>query len=209
MNFFNKIAGAFVELPAEQPAAVSAPTPHHAIVVSPPLVNSEMIKTISEAALTRPSEYVTFLGVAQKLAGVIPDETTRMKAALATSHSPEAIVRALDVHIAEVDNQIGEFRKTLNAARTSEVLAPRNTVAEKTGENGRLAGEVKALEDRLAALNETVRKNNADIIALSAQADTAEAKIVSTENAFREAAVAVQRDFQARQSFLNSIITAR
>jgi hypothetical protein len=95
---FKKLLGAFVEFdekeePVEavlQTTSAGLPVPQRnpampgVTPISTATHNEEIVNTIQTAVLSKKTAYTTFVEASMRLEAVIPDETTRMKAAFVT-----------------------------------------------------------------------------------------------------------------------------
>lgn len=127
---WSSIKGAIFEAdPAEAkqaPAPAGQAKPAIAGVVSAvsSSVNQGMVDAINKVMLGRNSAFTRLLQSAEALADVIPDATMRLKAAHKTGGAGatgQQIAAAVDIHLQDVDAEVGRFKASIEGKIKSEV----------------------------------------------------------------------------------------
>lgn len=200
----------------EEPEAAAPASPAQAKPFTgnftPPLTsaNAEMIATIKKATLARKTPYTALLEAAEKLVGVIPDQTTRLKAAYAMigseSRSIDQISKAIDLHVSDVDGEKMRFLQATKNQRTSDIGSLQSSVDSLRKNNVDLEKEIADIQVRLQQLNSTVTENNRQINASTAEITTKDAGISDMERQFEVAAQQVKDEFdQQRRVILSTL----
>lgn len=202
-SLFKSVAGAFVEF---DEAANSTPAPTAVSVTATPSGQpSKVVKTIMDACMARQTDYTRFMEAVEKLASIIPDEITRMKAALVSANGRQ-VVLAIDIHMHEIGAQREQFRRTLEEQRgkAADVLADAGTkerqIEARKESIARMRREIEETE-------RTIRNEEAEVSRLKTEAAAADQTIKTIEGEFNTAVATVERTFTERKALINSLIT--
>jgi hypothetical protein len=126
------------------PAPVAAPQ-----YVAPPTTGPkpEAVEKVRRAALgTTPTAYTRLFEVADKMRRAIPDESTRLKAAIETTGiSADDIQSAVAAHLATLQGNRQAFERTVAQQRAARVDS-------NTKRRQEIVAETRELEERLALL---------------------------------------------------------
>ncbi|MES2018001.1 MAG: hypothetical protein V4484_16050 [Pseudomonadota bacterium] len=198
----SKILGLFVDVDTSPKApTVTGMAPKAAAPVS---INQQMLATLREKITSRSTAYVTLIEAAQRLASVIPDEATRMKAAFAMVsgegiRSVASITQAIDVHIADLEGERMRFKQASDLQTNVKSAALR-----KQAET--LATQTDCMQTEIARLQADVVKNTAQCRDLTMQADQADTEITSIAAAFDRSVDFLKADLAAKKAALSSIL---
>jgi chromosome segregation ATPase len=161
---FDEVPEKNVQTPAVAP--VAAPTrpiggfPLTSPSVAPPAVDEQALDKLEKVLQkATPKSYADFVDQYNKLSSIIPDETTRFKAALATSGGTAAdLAMGLDTCLQALDGARQQFtarlegqRKSLTEGAQAAVAATQQTVDAKRQQIAALQAEITALEGQLRA----------------------------------------------------------
>ena len=161
----------------------------------PPLADPVAVAKI-EARLqsAAPAIYVAFTEQADALKDVIPDETTRLRAAMKTSHaSPEQIGGAIDALLTVAGAVLTEFNQSFEAKRTASNAATAEQIEAGKMQVGTLETQLEALQEKITALHVQVVASEAKLQADAARFETvkqgfqaAHAQVVARLNADKQ-----------------------
>lgn len=220
---FKKLIGTFIEFDEkEEPEQTAAPvtsqappktnptTPASVVASVDSTVDSDIVSTITNAVLTKKTAYTTFVEASSRLEAVIPDETTRMKAAFVTitgdGRSLEQVLQALDMHASDVDGEVMRCERGLASKRATDVdnvAAEANQLAKA---NERLVAQIDTLQQQIAKANQDIQENTNRQRDLTHQAEQAALDISSFEQRFKRAAEFVKTSFIERKKMLASLM---
>lgn len=149
-------------------------------------VDQGLVDKIRASTFAIQSEYMTFINAAKLLEGIIPDETMRLKAALASSKiSASEIARALTTtHIQALDGVAGIYKSERDQQFAKDVET-------KLAEAARLGNENKNIESQVAQLQATIVANRTKQAELTGQAGSARILIEGTDTNFATAQATV------------------
>jgi outer membrane murein-binding lipoprotein Lpp len=206
-GFFKAALNVFVETDDDKatPTAATAPVTARPSTTSAPVsaVDPDMVATLQKVIDSRKTPYTALLEASQKLASVIPDETQRLKAAFVTVSGDRSlgdIVKAIDVHVSDLEGQVMRFRQTTAAQISTKVGAKRAQVETFTAEAERNKTEI----DRLTARNVEI---GTQVQTLTAQADADEQEIGAVETRFEAAVTFLTNNLTATKQHLSSVLS--
>ena len=210
----SKLLGLFVDIDARpQAPAATATTPRAAVAVSKGenSVNQHMLATLREKISSRSTAYVTLIDAAQRLASVIPEETTRLKAAFAMvsgegNRSVASITQAIDVHIADLEGERIRFKQASVTQTNVKPAALRKQADTLAAQSAASTAQIERLQTEIAKLQADIVKNTAQCRDLTAQADQADTEIASISAAFDRTVDFLKNDLAARKAALSSIL---
>lgn len=145
---------------------------------------------LRNATLARPTEYSDFLAALNAIAQVVVQEDMRFNAALAILRgkgaTPAALLRALDVHLADLESERGRFKELAAAELAQQVDGPRQTCAE-------LDATIAGRREEMARIEGTIRQLEAQQQALESNAQAAVGRIAAAEQQFLAASDVLQQ----------------
>lgn len=180
-------------------------------VVSVPTLNLEMVEELKKVVTKRVSAFTTLEEKSNAMAAAIPDETQRTRAAFgllaAEGRSGADIIKAIEMHVMDVDSEQTRFANAVNAAKQTK--------------SGGIRAEVATLEKSVNADNELIVKLQSQIVDAqariatnqqqasekSAAASVVEAEFDAKVAAFNNAASAVKDSLNARKAALSSVLS--
>lgn len=196
-------------------AAVPAST-NSAGTYIPAIVNSmapdpEMIAGLQQTVAKKPSPYSAFLESTQKLEGIIPDETMRLKAAIASitgdgKRTSDSILSAIDMHISDVEGQRLLFKGASDQRRRAEIDAPKARADSLRAQNTNIAANIEDLQKKIQAMQEQAMTNDSEAQTLDAQSQAANVDITSVENRFGLSVDWVKNELAAKKQLLSSVV---
>jgi flagellar motor protein MotB len=144
--------------------------------------DSSLIETIRANTFGIASDYASFAAAAKLLEEIIPDETMRFKAALASSKIPAAkIADALQSkHVQALEAVAAAYR----SERDSKFKVD---VQDKLDEAARLGSENQDIENRIAKMQNDILENRKRQAKLTGSAETARVMIEGTDGGFENA----------------------
>ena len=195
----------------EAPTAVTPLAPYPASRTLPPtvvttaagaapIIDQNLVDTIRSSTFAVSSDYATFIGAAKLLEGIIPDETMRLKAALASSKiSAGQIANALTTtHAQALEGVVVAYKGERDKKFAKEVDA-------KLAEATRLGKDNKAIEQQVAQLQASVVANRAKQAELTGQAESARVLIEGTDANFATAQASVSGELTALSNKIKAL----
>ncbi len=215
---WDKLKGAIFEAdPAEEakntaPPAPSAGTQARTAAVMSGMaagVNPEFVAAVRKAVFSKTTALTSLVQAADSLAEIIPDPTTRFKAAFKTAgagRTVQQIAAAADIHLADIEGEELRFKAAVDAKLGAEIQQHEAQAAQA-------AQGVQSTQQLIENLQRQITEAQARIGQLSqAQAEHAAAAMTKkselqlTSDQFKAAAASVRNEIQAlRQSVLTSL----
>ena len=209
----SKILGLFVDIDTSpRPGAAATPAPKAAVAAAKgDAVDQQMLTTLREQIAARSTAYVTLTEAAQRLSGVIPDQTTRLKAAFAMVsgegiRSVASITQAIDVHIADLEGERMRFKQASDAQTSVKSAALRKQADALAAQAAAGSAQIERMQADIASLQADSVQTAAQCRALNAQADQADTEITAISAAFDRAVDFLKADLAANKTTLNAIL---
>lgn len=197
--------------PGQQVSAQSAPTMMSAApsVYATPGVNMDMVTAIKKAIFSRATPFTTLMAAADKLASILPDVNTRLKAAFATAsdgRSAKQVADAVDIHLVDVDGEERKFAGALQARTQQDIGSAQQRVAGLKAASDSATAQIAALQAQIQAAQETIQRNAVDVSTLEAEIATKTIELQNAERDFKIAADFVRSELAAnKQAILSSL----
>ena len=174
-------------------------------------VDPEMLATLQKKISARSTPYITLMDTAQRLVGIIPDETTRLKAAFAMvcgdgNRSAASIAQAIDVHLADLEGERIRFKNVSNDQLVGMAADLRKQANALTAQGAASSAEIERMQAAIASLQGTMSKNTAQARELTAAADKSEADIKAVCVAFDRAVEYLKNDLAGKKAALNALL---
>lgn len=172
--------------------------------------DATMLDQLNAVIVGRKSAYNTLLESSQKLASLIPDETTRIKAAFATldGRSFVDISSAIDVHVSDLELQRNRFKQTTEQQVAQRVGSLRQTAAK-------CATTIEACNRRLAEITQEAERLQQQIAEAKAQgaqaesdANAAEVEIRNVEARFNATVDYAVKDLTFKKQNLSTVLVS-
>lgn len=211
---WNSIKGAlFVEDPAAPAAKTAAPTPAEAPSTtlgatpagapsSQSGVNAEFVAAIKKAVFGKQTALTALVTAADSLAEIIPDPTTRFKAAFKTSsagRTVQQIASAADIHLADVEGEELRFKAAVEQKLGTEI-----TQLESTATNA--AAQITALQHQLEEAQKRITQLMQQQAESTALASQKKIELQTVSDQFKAAAQTVRNEIQSlRQAVLTAL----
>jgi chromosome segregation ATPase len=187
-------------------ASTSAPS---AGVMTP--AQNPFADALRAAIKNRPTAFTSLLAAADKLANIIPDPTTRLKAAYATvsgeGRGLREVVGAIDVHVADLEAQKMQFMQALERQRREALGAIEAELSSLPQSNNTANAQIQAMTQQIQQLQELIVKNNARIAELQANATAESTKFTTSQQQFEAALVLVRGELEGQKSAVMSTLT--
>lgn len=156
---------------------------------------AQAIAKVREAAFRRQSAMTQIMAGMEALSDVIPDPNTRIKAAFKTSsggRTPQQILDAVAVHIADVDGTLAGFEQALSATK------------KETEDQS--AAKIASLESVITSTTSQIQAYQQQITAAQQRIQDAQTQLIDTQ---RDAQVRVAEIEQSAFTFRRAIDTVR
>lgn len=191
--------------PAQGTATTAAPPAGIAamdVMASTSGVNPEFIAAIRKAVFGKTTALTSLIEAADKLQNIIPDQTTRFKAAYATAGSGrtvQQIAAAADIHLADVEGEELRFKAAVDNKLGTEISHLEATASSAATQITNLQRQLEETQQRILQLTQQQAE-------ASAQASQKKIELQTTSEQFKAAAQTVRSEIQAlRQTVLTSL----
>lgn len=199
---------------APAPAGTKAPVGGFTVMgtapVQPAGVNPEFLAAIKKVVMARNTAMTQLLAAADRLANIIPDATTRFKAAAATASDGRTvpqILAAVDIHLQDVDGEEARFKAAINAKMTTEVGALEGTANSLRTMIEAAQNEMQAAQNRIQELSQRVATANNELLDAQNAAAAKRGEIEQLQLQFAAAANVVRQELTAHKSTIQSALS--
>jgi chromosome segregation ATPase len=222
---WSAIKGAiFEEDPSEKAAkAAGAPTPTtHTNAASPAGVaaamsvmsgsnaNPEFIAAIRKAVFSKPTALTSLVTAADSLAEIIPDQTTRFKAAFKTSgagRTVQQIVSAADIHLADIEGEELRFKAAIDSKLGAEIQTHEQQ-AKVAAQNVQATQQlIENLQRQMMEAQARIGELTAAQADHTAKANAKRAELEQTSAQFKAASDAVRNEIVALRQTVTSALS--
>lgn len=177
---------------------------------APVTLNQDMVEALKQVVTKRVSAFTTLEEKSNAMASAIPDETMRTKAAFgilaAEGRSAQDIIKAIEMHVNDVDSENTRFSNACNAAKATKSGGLRKQITELEGKVTFDTDLIGKLQQQIADAQGRIAANQQNISELSSQAAAADADIDSKVAQFGAAADAVKQSLIGRKNALSSVL---
>jgi len=212
MAWLDAVKGAIFNPDPNAPAEQAPTTTVKAGNISPGIpmtmsspVNPEFVAAIRKAVFGRNTALTQLMAAADKLVSIIPDASTRLKAAYATvadGRTVKQIADAVDVHLSDVDGEEQKFQRAIEGKAQTEVapLEQRSHLASQAIEAAQQ--QITQANARIVELTTQIGQQQQEQIqsAQAAQAKKQELELMA--NNFKLAANAVRSELQSNKTVI-------
>jgi hypothetical protein len=136
-----------------------------------------IVEYFQKKVTERKSPYNTLVKNADRLKEFIPDETSRLKAVLAIGADqwpPDMLSLAISTHIADIELARTKAKGSTNSASRERALALHRQLEQLQDANGKIADELRSLNEKIGKLETTLNANKETIKSLNEQIQVAE-----------------------------------
>ncbi len=174
-------------------------------------VDPDMLASLQKKICARSTPYVTLMETAQRLVGVVPDESTRLKAAFAMvsgdgARSVASITQAIDVHLADLEGERIRFKNVSNDQMVGMAADLRKQASALVAQGTAGTAEIERMQAAIASLQSAISKSAAQARELTAAADKSEADIKAVCVAFDRAVEHVKSDLVGKKATLGALL---
>lgn len=175
------------------------------------LIDQKMVLDLREVAMTRNTPFKTLVEASQRMATIIPDERTRLKAAFATisgdgTRTAASITDAIILHINDVETERRNFKIRSDQQRAATCAAPAAQADSISKEIESKRQQILQARDSIAKLEQGIGADQTQEAELRSTAIAAEQKITQVETAFNGAVDIVVGELKQRQADLVSVL---
>jgi hypothetical protein len=189
---------------------LAAPSPTGAQPVSPTAVSPEFVAAIRKVVFSRNTALTQILGAAEKLVDIIPDPTTRLKAAFkmaADGRTVQQIAAAVDIHVADVESEEARFKQAIDKKIAEEVGGQERRAAAATSGIQANNTQIEQLQNRIAELGAQINTFQQDYAQATSEAASKRAEIEQAQFQFKAAAELVRGELQSQKSAILSALS--
>lgn len=158
------------------------------------------------AIKSRATAFTALLATADKLASVIPDANTRLKAAYATvageGRDVPSILQAIEVHAADLESQRMQFSKQAEDAMKATVGSKRAELETIDPSIASAQQQVQSLQQQIQALNEAIAQKNIRKGELTADIATEEQRFNAAKQQFETALTIVRAELDSQKAVI-------
>ena len=213
---WDKIKGLIVEdegqpqVQAKQ-SQVSAPIGAAPSAGVAPVADDKFVQALRTAIKNRPTAFTALLSTADKLASVIPDAATRLKAAYATvageGRDVRSILQAIEVHAADLESQRMQFSKQAEDAMKVAIGAKKAELDTIDPSIASAQQQLVALQQQMQSLNEAIAQKNIRKGELVGEIATEEQRFSAAKQQFETALTIVRAELDGQKAVIQSALS--
>jgi chromosome segregation ATPase len=198
---------------AAKPAApAAAPVQAAPIGQVPGLPQAEntFVAALRQAIKQRSSAFTNLLAAADKLANIIPDPATRLRAAFATSgdgRSPREVVDAITVHISDLEGQKLQFQRALEGQRAAKLGGLQAELDALRPANDNAAAQIASMTQSIQQLQQLIATNTSRGNELQGQLATETASFTASAQQFELALATVKQELEGQKTAVLSTLS--
>lgn len=211
---WSTIKGALFEDSAPAPLAPAAQpqaTPGQAVTptAATPAPNNEFIVALRQAIKARQTAFTNLLAAADKLASIIPDPATRLKAAFATvgeGRSPREVIDAIAVHIADLEGQKLQFSRAVETQRAAAIGQLQAELDNAKTSSETAQSQIASMTQQIAQLQQLIATNTTRAGELQAQLTSESARFTTSTQQFEAALIIVKQELEGQKAAVLSTL---
>lgn len=207
-----------VAKPQQQVAAAPAQTAQHAQVSagSAPQAmqpaDNTFIEALRKAVKGRATAFTSLLAAADKLANIIPDPNTRLKAAYATvsgeGRGLKEVIGAIDIHVADLEGQKLQFMSAVDNQRNAAIGSLESELNSIGPANQSAAQQIQAMTQQIQQLQELISKNTVRETEIKGKIAAEQARFTVSQQQFESALVLVKNELESQRAAIMSTLTS-
>lgn len=172
---------------------------------------NEFITALRNAIKARQSAYTALLGAADKLANIIPDANTRLKAAFATVQGEgrglKEVIGAIDVHVSDLEGQRLQFASALQKQKDAAIGTLQRELDGLTPSNESAAAQIKSMSEQIAQLQGLMQTNQQRATTLQGEIAAQTSNFTTSEQSFNAALTIVKAELEGQKTAVMSVLS--
>lgn len=196
-----------VAAPAAQPVQ-TAGAPASAAVSQ----DNQFLEVLRKVIKSRSTAFTALLEAADRLNNIIPDPTTRLKAAYATvvteGRGLKEMLGAIDAHFSDLEGNKLAFTRSLE---TQKAAALNTLNAEKSALENSIktsSDQIASMQQQIQQLQQVIATNTARSIEIATQIQTEDARFAATAQQFDTALLIVRQELEGQRSAIGSTLAS-
>lgn len=197
-----------------QPAAAKPAqgVPGAAQMVSPSMTaNNEFVTALRNAIKGRATAFTALLQAADKLAGIIPDPNTRLKAAFATVQGEgrglKEVVGAIEVHMSDLEGQRAQFTAAMEKQKSQALGTLQGELQGLQPANENAQRQIASMSEQIQQLQALIGKNSARAGELQGQINAEGARFSTSQQEFETALTIVKSELEGQKTAVLSTLS--
>lgn len=176
-----------------------------------PLTNDKFVSALKTAIKNRQTAFTALMAAAEKLANIIPDPNTRLKAAYATiqgeGRGAKEILGAIEVHQADLESQKLSFNKQSEDALRLTIGGKQSELDSIDPSIQTAQNQIQALTQQIQTLNETIAQRTARKAELTADIANDSATFARAKQEFETALTIVKTELDSQKAVIVSALS--
>lgn len=197
--------------PAPAPAAPANTAPMGAVPSTVVNTNNEFVTALRNAIKARQTAFTALLAAADKLANIIPDPITRLKAAFATvsgeGRGIREVLGAIEVHIADLESQRMQFSRALEGQKQQAIGTLQHELDNIKPANDSAMAQIQSMTEQIGQLQQLVQNNNLRAGELQTKIATEGARFTASAQQFETALVLVKSELDGQKAAVTSTLS--
>lgn len=197
--------------PAPAPAAPANTAPMGQAPSTVVNSNNEFVTALRNAIKARQTAFTSLLAAADKLAGIIPDPITRLRAAFATvsgeGRGIREVLGAIEVHIADLESQRMQFTRALEGQKQQAIGTLQHELDSLKPANESALQQIQSMTEQIGQLQQLVQNNNLRAGELQTKIATEGARFTASAQQFETALVLVKSELDGQKAAVTSTLS--
>jgi chromosome segregation ATPase len=198
---------------AAQPPAATKPATQ-AFGAAPSTVQpsgNEFVTALRNAIKARQTAYTALLGAADKLAGIIPDANTRLKAAFATVQGEgrglKEVLGAIDIHVSDLEGQRMQFSAALQKQKDAAIGTLQRELDGLKPANDSAQQQIQSMSEQIAQLQALMQTNQQRATTLQGEIASQTTNFTISEQSFSAALTLVKSELEGQKTAVMSVLS--
>ena len=170
---------------------------------SAPMIDPALMQHLQGVINKRRTPYTSLLEQSEKLRSIIPDDITRLKAsAVSTGNDKASILQAIDIHINDLDQEAGNFKRFTDSEAASKIGGLQADAASRERTAADQDARIQALTQEIQQLQQSAAENRAQAAQATVNAQAEQAELDRKAATFGLALETVKNNLAAQKSAL-------
>jgi len=178
--------------------------------VIPTGVNEQFVAAIKQAVFSKSTALTSLVHAADSLKDIIPDQTTRFKAAFKTSgagRTVQQITSAADIHLADIEGEELRFKAAVDAKLGNEIAQAEGRAQQAAQGIQSLQMQIEQLQRQMTEAQTRIGQLTQEQAEQQAVAQSKRTELELTSAQFKAAAAAVRNEIQALRQTVTTALS--
>jgi chromosome segregation ATPase len=184
----------------------ATPLGHAAPASTAVAADNKFVQALRGAIKNRATAFTSLLAAADKLVTIIPDPTTRLKAAFATvageGRGVKEVLGALEIHASDLEGQRLQFQRAAEEAKNIAVGGLQRELDTIQPSVAGAQSQITSMQTQIQSLNELIAQKSARGAELTAQISTENQRLTTSQQEFETALTIVKSELDGQKAII-------